>query len=106
MRHKGWTIVVALALVMGISAVWADTRIKFPAGKYGTTLNGGIARGETKKYWVGAGQGQKMKVTISSVEGNAVFRVVGDGGQLSGDYLIEVGSTRGGADYKLSVDIR
>lgn len=112
---KTLSLVLALFLVAG-----ADTQIKFDRGKFAKTVQGAVVRGTTEKYWVGAGKGQKMTVKIKSLENNAVFIVVGDGGQLSGDeqtnwtgtlpikgdYLIEVSGTRGNASYDLTVEIR
>ena len=108
------------AVLLFTAVATADTEIKFARGKFGTTVHGAVVRGTSEKYWVGAGKGQKMTVKISSLEDNAVFRVVGDGGSLSedeetawsgrlpikGDYLIEVSPTRGNATFDLTVDIR
>jgi hypothetical protein len=98
----------------------ADTTLQFDKGKFAKTVHGSVLRGSREKFWVGAGKGQKIKVTITSLEDNAVFRVVGDGGSLSpeeqthwsgtlpvkGEYLIEVGPTRGNATFDLTVEIR
>lgn len=115
MMQKMFAWVLGLSLLAG-----ADTVIKFERGKFGKTVKGAIVRGTVEKFWVGAGRGQKMTVKIKSLENNAVFRVVGDGGTLSpeeathwtgtlpiqGDYLIEVGATRGNASFDLTVEIR
>ena len=112
------TLLLGIALMATVAG--ADTTIKFDRGKFGKTVHGTCARGEVSKFWVGAGKGQKMTVKINSAENNAVFCVVGDGGSLSpheqtnwsgtlpikGDYVIEVSTTRGGASFDLSVDIR
>ena len=106
------------ALLAGFAG--ADTTIKFERGKFAKTVHGSVLRGTREKFWVGAGKGQKMTVKITSLEDNAVFQVVGDGGSLSpeeqkswsatlpmkGDYLIEVGPTRGNATFDLTVEIR
>ncbi|MBS2034505.1 hypothetical protein JST97_05945 [bacterium] len=103
-----------------LSSAGADTTIHFDRGKFSKTVHGAVVRGTTEKFWVGAGKGQKMTVRIRSLENNAVFQVVGDGGELSkpeqtqwsgtlpikGDYLIEVGPTRGNATFDLTVEIR
>ena len=109
-----------LLLLLLIGPAAADTTIKFDRGKFAKTVHGAVVRGTREKFWVGAGQGQKMTVKITSLENNAVFQVVGDGGPLSpeeqthwsgklpikGDYLIEVGPTRGNATFDLTVEIR
>jgi hypothetical protein len=107
--------------------------IKFPKGKTATTIEDGLARGEENEYTVKAKAGQMMTMSITSVEKNAVFdlyelteggertpffdnngkevkevtkwkgKLPGDGAQT---YLIVVGATRGGADYKLKVEIK
>ena len=109
-------------LLMGLllGSAGADTDIRFDRGKFSKTVHGSALRGSREKFWVGAGKGQKMSVKITSLEDNAVFQVVGDGGALSkpeqrqwsgtlpikGDYLIEVGPTRGNATFDLTVEIR
>lgn len=112
---KTLLLVLTLLLVAG-----ADTQIKFDRGKVAKTVHGAVVRGNVEKYWVGAGKGQKITVKIKSLESNAVFTVVGDGGSLSpeeqttwsgtipmnGDYLIEVAPTRGNATFDLTVEIR
>ncbi len=116
------SIAVLMALVVGI--VEAAERIRFARGTSGTTLEDGVARGETRTYLLGARAGQTMEVSISSAENNAVFQIYRPNGRAmggarpgddatywanelpqSGDYRIVVGSTRGGADYALTVAI-
>lgn len=94
-------------------------RIRFGRGTSGATLNGGIARGETVTYLLNAKSGQTMEVTVTSPEDNAVFRIVSprrrtlidetsqwsDELPATGDYRIIVGSTRGGASYRLTVTV-
>lgn len=105
----------------------AGIPLRFAPGASGATVEGGIARGETVSYLVGARAGQTMSVAVVSEEDNAVFTIhlpgssgktlpgAGEGqdaaawkGTLpeSGTYRIEVGATRGGAGYSLSVGIR
>ena len=117
MNHRFVKLVFGLSL---LSSAGADTTIHFDRGKFSKTVHGAVVRGTSEKFWVGAGKGQKMTVKITSVENNAVFQVVGDGGELSkpeqtqwsgtlpikGDYLIEVGPTRGNATFDLTVEIR
>jgi len=105
--------------------------IKFKKGESSTTISKGLARGELHRYSLGAKAGQTMTVSISSPEENAVFDLyrstangketlfdnAGDAakeaqywqGVLPGKgaqtYYIVVGSTRGGAEYSLTVEI-
>jgi hypothetical protein len=103
----------------------SQERIKFKKGEYYTNIEGGIARGETYSYVVGASKGQFMTITVMSPEDNAVFYILRtDNWQymsgatednptmrwegvlpMGGDYQIVVGSTRGGAEYTLQVVI-
>jgi hypothetical protein len=114
---------VLLFLVCVMSAN-SQERIKFRKGEISATVSGGIARGESYDYLVGASKGQFMTVTIMSVEDNAVFYIIDNStyqylygateegttrweGVLpsTGDYKIVVGSNRGGAEYTLQVVI-
>jgi hypothetical protein len=83
-------------------------------------------REDFDQYLLGARAGQRMKVEISSVEGNASFQMTipNNKGMLpgaswdddatqwngvlpeTGDYVIEVAPTRGNATYRLKVEIR
>jgi len=82
-------------------------------------------RGTRDKYLLSAKAGQTMTVGITSVEHNAVFSIAKPGGGFlpgatdegdatkwrgklpdTGDYVIEVGGTRGNADYSLTIAIK
>lgn len=83
-----------------------------------------VVRGTRDVYVLKASKGQRMSVSITSIEDNAVFSVIAPPGggrtrildsmgtswtgilPIDGDYQIAVGSTRGNASYKLSVQIR
>jgi hypothetical protein len=110
--------------------------IRFAAGASAADLTDGIARGEIDCYTLTAGAGQRMTLLVGSVERNAVISVYPPGWKLSrdadqtweiagtaltgigdtdrwsgplpprGQYLIVVGSSRGGAEYNLRVEIR
>lgn len=108
--------------------VWAQDRVipvRFAAGASGTELVEGIARGETATFVLGASAGQKMRVSLTSVESNAEFEVFApsdeslgvstekNGAQvwygvlpLSGSYQVVVGTTRGGAEITINFSIR
>ncbi|HEV2879887.1 MAG TPA: hypothetical protein VGX24_01165 [Pyrinomonadaceae bacterium] len=100
-------------------------RVRFARGRTTATLKNSVVRGTRDRYLVGARAGQEMTVSINSVERNAVFAIYapshdtleGAGemheatswsGKLpeSGDYVVEVGGTRGNATYTLKVSIR
>ena len=116
-----------LLLVTGAFAVQEGLkkRVRFGRGSTTATLKNSVVRGTRDRYTVGARAGQKMSVTITSIERNAVFTIyTPDGGTLegagegedaskwsgalpaSGDYVIEVGGTRGNATYTLKVRVR
>lgn len=118
--------ILFVVFVIAFSALSTSSqeRIKFKKGEYAATVQGGIARGESYEYLVGASKGQFMTVTIMSVEDNAVFYIIDNStyqylygateegttrweGVLpsSGDYKIVVGSNRGGSEYTLQVVI-
>jgi hypothetical protein len=100
-------------------------RVRFGVGRTTATLKNSVVRGERHRYTLGARAGQKMSVSITSVERNAVFTIYAPGGgtlegagegedasewsgalPASGDYVIEVGGTRGNATYTLKVTVR
>lgn len=129
-RRFGTVSLLAFVLICGTMSVsFADgvrKRIKFPRGRTSTVINNAVLREDIDQYLIGARAGQRMKIEISSVEGNASFQIVrpGNKGMLpgagwdddatqwngalpeSGDYVIEVAPTRGNATYRLKVEIR
>lgn len=120
-------LTVLLLALLSLSAL-AENRVipvHFAAGATGTEMVEGIARGETATFVLGAGAGQKMRVSLTSVESNAEFEVLGPGGSSlgvssekngaqvwygtlprSGDYKIVVGTTRGGAEVTIDFSIK
>ena len=129
-RRFGIVSLVASILICGTMSVsFADgvrKRIKFPRGRTSTVINNAVLREDIDQYLVGAKSGQRMKIEITSVEGNAAFQITrpGNKGMLqgaawdddatqcngvlpeTGDYVIEVAPTRGNATYRLKVEIR
>ncbi|HEV7902770.1 MAG TPA: hypothetical protein VGO96_02925 [Pyrinomonadaceae bacterium] len=98
-------------------------RVRFARGRTTATFKNSVVRGTRDRYTLGARAGQKLSVHITSVENNAIFDIytpqggtlVGEGedstdwsGTLpqDGDYVIEVGGTRGNATYTLKVTVR
>ena len=100
-------------------------RIKFEKGKPWFIFSGAVVTGGTDKYIFRANKNQDLKVSITSVQENAVFTVVNaKTGKLlentadsnktteflgaitvSGEYKILVKPSDGNAIYKLSVEV-
>ena len=98
-------------------------RVRFARGRTTTVIKDAVVRGTRDRYILGARAGQTLIVHITSLESNAVFDIYARGGKQvldgaqettdwtgelphSGDYVIEVGGTRGNATYTLEVTIR
>lgn len=100
-------------------------QVRFARGRTTATLKNSVVRGTRDRYLINARAGQKMTVSITSVERNAAFAIYAPShdtlegasehqevknwsGKLpeSGDYVIEVGGTRGNATYTLKVTVR
>ncbi len=96
------------------------TIVKFPKGGTFATYKNAVIRGERNKYILGASSGQRMEVTIDSVEDNAVFDIQAPNGSYlarerkswngqlpaNGKYRIIVGGTRGNATYTVGFSVR
>lgn len=121
------TALVVLCLLAAGSAQARDIRktLRFEKGASSATVSGGVVRGDRDVYTLGARAGQTMEVSISALEDNAAFVLRGPDGKylpgagdgddatgfkgvlpLAGSYVIEVGGTRGNAEYTLRVSIR
>ncbi|MDJ0578784.1 hypothetical protein [Crocosphaera sp.] len=95
------------------------TRIQFNRGEISTTVNDSVVRGTRDIYLLRANQSQIMKISLTSLENNAVFDLVSPNNTIlteevtdiglvlpmNGDYKIIVGGTRGNATYNLYVEI-
>ncbi len=122
---KRATAILCLLLTCVVLAKGLTTRVRFQEGTSGAKLQGAVARGEENTYILGAYGGQTMSVSITSVEANAVFHIIGSSGkpltgaepgddatrwqgqlQRDGDYRVVVGATRGGAEYTLQISIK
>jgi hypothetical protein len=57
--------------------------IQFAVGKSSGKVAGGVIRGDRDVYSLDARAGQKMTVTISSVESNAVFQIYAPGAKAT-----------------------
>lgn len=96
------------------------SRIKFARGASSAVVENAVVRGTRDIYLLGAKAGQKMTVSITSLENNAVFDIIAPNLKIikqegtswstklsaTGDYRIVVGGTRGNATYKLRVQIK
>lgn len=95
-------------------------RIQFARGANSTVVQDAVVRGTRDIYLLGAKAGQKITLSITSVEKNAVFDIIAPNQKIlkqeatswsaklpaNGDYRIVVGGTRGNATYKLRVEIK
>lgn len=119
---------LALVLALGLApTAWAKRQaLQFAPGASSAQVSGAVVRGERDTYLLVARAGQSMRVSISSLEDNAVVVLrlpgqeerylpgAGDGddatswqGRLpvSGTYQLVVGPTRGNTQYRLRVEI-
>lgn len=118
-------IVMALLLTAGTATAQSDrTRhIRFERGRTTTVIKDAVVRGTLDRYILRARAGQTLTVHITSLEDNASFEIYRVGNKRSltgpeettdwsgklprnGDYVIEVGSSRGNASYTLEVTVR
>jgi hypothetical protein len=95
-------------------------RINFARGRSSAVVENAVVRGERDVYLLNAKARQKMTVSITSLEKNAVFDITSPNGKTlrqeatswsgalpaTGQYKIVVGGTRGNASYKLQVGIK
>ncbi len=113
--------------------VGKSKEIKFKRGSSSNTIEGAVLRGTTNEHFLKAGAGQVMEVKISSLENNAVFdlaiyknrrgKYVTQQNEAKSWYgelpypgwsrngktnvvKITIGSTRGNADYTMTVTIK
>jgi hypothetical protein len=120
------TIFLLLALAQfAIAQTGVTKQVRFAKGHTSATYKGAVIRGTRDRYLVGARGGQVMTVRIRSVEHNAAFSIADpEGASLtgageeddathwtgklpsSGNFAIEVGGTRGNAEYSLTVMVR
>ncbi len=136
------TATVLWALLLAPAAFAACDKpvpLRFPAGTNATSLNGGIPRGATDCFTLGARAEQRLTVTQRGRgEGNIVVQLYRPGWKIvptpdgpdvrgkaltgagegddapswsgplpeSGAYLLIIGTTRGGGEYRLRVEIQ
>ena len=116
---------VILLVATGAAEAGRDRtrRIRFESGRTTKVIKDAVVRGDRDRYLLRARAGQTLIVHITSEENNAVFDIYRPGGRRtlenaqesmdwtgtlprSGDYIIEVGGTRGNATYTLEVTVR
>ncbi|HYJ45716.1 MAG TPA: hypothetical protein VEV81_03810 [Pyrinomonadaceae bacterium] len=121
--------VLCAAALLVVATVVAEAgrdrtrRIRFESGRTTKVIKDAVVRGDRDRYLLKASAGQTLIVHITSEENNAVFDIYRPGGRRtlenaqestdwtgslprSGDYIIEVGGTRGNATYTLEVTVR
>ncbi len=93
----------------------ANKTVRFGRGATSASYSNSVIRGDRDTYNLSAGAGQFMTVSITSVENNASFQIVGPNGEdlvsddtnwteelpRTGNYRIIVGSGRGNATYTI-----
>lgn len=97
-----------------------EQSVQFEKGTFGATIVNAVVRGDRDVYVLRATAGQRMTLSIGSLEDNAVFDVLSPGKRWlvdeakdaafflpdTGNYKVIVGGTRGNASYTLNVMIR
>lgn len=128
MKNFLFPVLFTILAVLAATDVQArDIRkpLRFERGASSATVEGAVIRGDRDVYEVHATAGQTMEVTITALEKNAAFVILGPGKKnltgagdgddathwrgelpLSGRYRIEVGGTRGNAEYAMKVAIQ
>jgi hypothetical protein len=108
----------------GLPKIAKDQPIRFAMGPLDVALNGTVISGERDRYTLSMRAGEILDVLITSLEGNAVFTILGpdhvalpgtEEGKdtiqwavpipADGSYAILVGPTRGNATYTLKVNV-
>ncbi|WP_243357930.1 hypothetical protein [Fundidesulfovibrio terrae] len=120
---------LAVALLAALLAASAQAReikkpLRFERGASSATVQGAVVRGDRDAYEFKASSGQAMDAAVTALEENAAFVIRAPGGRTlpgagetddavvwkgalpaTGTYRIEVGGTRGNAEYTLTVSI-
>lgn len=109
----------SVPLITGYSKV-TTTDVQFDAGKFGTTVDGGLVRGEAAMHLLSAQAGQTMTLEARAAGDNAVVHVVSPSGVLlvrekqtasidlpeTGTYEILVSAVRGNTGYDLDIEVQ
>jgi hypothetical protein len=129
-RAARWALAVIFVAAIAFGSINAQgvrKKVRFAKGGTSTVIKGAVIRAESDRYLVSARKGQTMTVKITSLEGNAVFRIYFSGemesltggaadegstswtGSLPADndeYVIVVTPTRGNASYTLRISVK
>jgi hypothetical protein len=63
------------ALLTGVAAAGVSKEVSFATGSNSTLIAASVVRGQSDQYFLTGKAGQKMEVSISAVEKNAVFAI-------------------------------
>ncbi len=96
------------------SAVFSQTRLRFPRGRTSATVSGSISSLSSRSYVLGASRGQTMTVRVNSktngvwvdIGGNDVGKGTTIELRSTDDYIITVHNDGGATKYSLLVSIR
>ncbi|MEO6589953.1 MAG: hypothetical protein ABIP06_11680 [Pyrinomonadaceae bacterium] len=66
-------LVLSVVLMMSLTDLNAQTRVRFRRGSNSTTISGTLAAGVTRGYVLGARSGQILSATVSSSNGKVDF---------------------------------
>ena len=83
--QKRWILawLTAIVLLAGVCDAGVVEEVKFTPGSNSALLAGSVVRGERDQYFLTAKAGQKMEVSITAVEKNAVFSIYQPGYKTS-----------------------
>jgi len=124
-RHYKWLLILSILFSSFAMAKGVKQNVVFSKGQNETTIDGTVIRGDQNIYILRANAGQTMRVEITSSENNAAFVIYQPNGKTlpnadegqdatlwegklpaKGTYKIEVGGTRGNAEYSLTIGIK
>lgn len=66
-------LVLSMVLIMSLTDLNAQTRVRFRRGSNSATISGTLAAGVTRGYVLGARNGQVLSATVSSSNGKVDF---------------------------------
>jgi len=83
------------ALLCGIGEAAVVKGVSFAQGSNSTLIQGSVIRGERDQYFLTAKAGQKMEVSITSLEQNAAFEIYQPGYKVGkdADGILEIKGT-------------
>jgi hypothetical protein len=83
------------ALLSGVAAAGVSREVSFVKGSNSTLIAASVVRGESDQYFLPAQAGQKLEVSLSAVEKNAVFAIYQPGYKAGkdADGILEIKGT-------------